>query len=235
MRRLAFAGAVALLALTVSSGPAEAVTVPYTESFSTNDSGWRGNLNSVGTLDWNAGGYVTEVFNFAGNTADQTLILFRGPTSASGGNFAGDWVLNGVSQISALVRHDAPVGVTFFARLARPAGAAGDGFPGAVIVELPTPVEVGSGFSAISFDIFDGNPLFTYEGGPNPLNFPTVFGNIATVQFGVFVPAALAGSATNYDFDLTSVSTVPEAGGLCALALAASAALGALRARERSF
>jgi hypothetical protein len=235
MRRLVFAGALALLALAVPTGPAGAVTVPYTEGFASNDSGWRGNLNSIGTLDWNAGGYVTEVFNFAGNTADQTLILLRGPVSASGGNFAGDWVLNGVSQINALVRHDAPVGVTFFARLARPAGSAGDGFPGAVIVEMTTPVAVGSGFSAISFDIFDGNPLFTYEGGPNPLNFSTVFGNIATVQFGVYVPAELAGSATNYDFDMTSVSLVPEASGLSALALASCAALGALRTRKRSF
>jgi hypothetical protein len=68
-----------------------------------------------------------------------------------------------------------------------------------------------------------------FEGAPN---FAGLFSNIASVQFGVIVPTALQNDPATYNFDLSSVEIVPEAGGLGALALAACAALGVLRSRK---
>jgi hypothetical protein len=224
MRLLAGAGMAALLALALPVATAMAATVPFTETYSTGDSGWRGNTNSPGTLDWSSDGYVTEVFNFQSSVAGgQGPVLFRGPVSASGGNFAGDWILDGVSEIRALVRHDAPTPVTFFARFASPLG-----FPGAIAVAF-APVASSEEWTELVFDILPGNPQFvSFEGS----DFATVFSNVGIVQFGVSVPEGLAGANEDYSFDLTNVSTVPETGGLSALALAACAALGALRPRK---
>jgi len=223
MRLLAGAGMAALLALALPVAPGAAATVPFTEAFTTGDDGWRGNPNTVGSLDWSSGGYVTEVFNFVGSTAGgQGPVLFRGPVSASGGSFAGDWILDGVSEIRALVRHDAPSPVTFFARFASPFG-----FPGAIAVAF-APVASSTSFTELVFGIYPGNPQFIgFEGS----DFATVFSSIGTVQFGVVVPEALAGVDANYAFDLSSVSTVPEPGVLGALALAACAVSGAIRTR----
>lgn len=224
MRFLAGAGMAALLALALPVATATAATVPFTESFSTGDSGWRGNTNSPGTLDWSSEGHVTEVFNFASSVAGgQGPVLFRGPVSASGGNFAGDWILDGVSEIRALVRHDAPSPVTFFARFASPFG-----FPGAIAVAF-APVASSDEWTELVFGIYPENPQFvSFEGS----DFATVFSSVGIVQLGVAVPESLAGVDANYDFELNSVSTVPEAGGLSALALAVCAALRALRPRK---
>ena len=230
MRFLAGAGLIALFALGLPVGPASAVTVPFTEGFTTGDSGWRGNTNSVGTLDWSSDGYVTEVFNFQSLTpTSQGPVLFRANASAgaSGGAFAGDYILNGASEIRALVRHNAPTDVVFFARFA----ASPFGFPGGIISQTAG-ISAGSSFTELVFDLSPGNPNLVLE---DPLQgYSAVFGFVGNVQFGVAVPASLAGVNANYSFDITSVEIVPEAGGLGALALAACAAFVALRARQEA-
>ncbi len=230
MRYLAGAGIAALLALALPVAPASAVTVPFTEDFAGGDAAWRGNTNSVGTLDFSSDGYVTEVFNFGALTpTSQGPVLFRGnaTANASGGAFAGDYILNGVSEIRILVRHNAPTEMVFFARFA----AFPIGFPGAIITQTAG-IAAGSSFTELVFDIDPSNPDMVFE---DPVSgFAGVFGGVGNVQFGVAVPASLAGDPTNYSFDLTRIEIVPEAGGLGALALSACAALGALRTRKRS-
>jgi hypothetical protein len=222
MRFLVGIGLAALMALAGPPTAASAATVPFTEDFATGDAGWRGNPNSVGSLDWSSAGYVSEVFNFAASTAGgQGPVLFRGPVSASGGNFAGDWLTDGVSEIAFSVRHDAEVPITFFARFAAPMG-----FPGAIAVAF-APVASSADWTQLVFAIDPSNPQFIgFEGS----DFTTVFSSIGTVQLGVVVPEALAGVDADVQFDLTSAATVPEPAGLAALALAALAAFFAFRA-----
>jgi hypothetical protein len=223
MRSLVGIGGLALLALALQVAPASAATVPFTEGFTTGDSGWRGNPNTVGSLDWSSEGYVSEDFNFVGSTAGgQGPVLFRGPASASGGNFVGNWLTDGVREISFSVRHDSAVPIQFFARFASPMG-----FPGAVAVNF-TPVVSSSDWTELVFAIDPSNPQFiSFEGS----NFETVFSSIGTVQFGVVVPEGLAGVDLNVQFDVSSVSTVPEPGGLAALAFVAMAIAATFRGR----
>jgi hypothetical protein len=224
MRSWVGIGVAALVALAVQVAPASAATVPFTEGFTTGDSGWRGNPNTVGSLDWSSEGYVSEDFNFVGSTAGgQGPVLFRGPASASGGNFAGSWLTDGVMEIHFSVRHDSAVPIQFFARFASPMG-----FPGAVAVNF-APVVGSSEWTDIVFAISPTNPQFiSFEGS----DFATVFASIGTVQLGVVVPEGLAGVDLNVQFDVSSVSAVPEPVGLAALAILATAILATFRARS---
>lgn len=221
MRFLVGIGVAALVALAVPVAPAGAATVPFTEDFAAGDAAWRGNPNTVGSLDWSSEGYVSEVFSFVSLTpASQGPVLFRGPNDST---YAGNWLTDGVLEVHFSVRHDAPVPVTFFARFPSPFG-----FPGAIAVSF-APVVASSEWTELVFTIDPSNPQFIgFEGS----DFNTVFSNIGRVQLGVSVPEGLAGVDTNVTFDLASVSLVPEAGGLGALALAACGALFALRARH---
>lgn len=226
MRSLVGIGVAALVALALPVAPASAATVPFTEGFSTGDSGWRGNPNTPGSLDWSAGGYVSEVFNFLGSTSGgQGPVLFRGPASASGGNFAGNWLTDGVKEIHFSVRHDASVPITFFARFASPMG-----FPGAVAVNF-APVASSSEWTDLVFNIDPANPQFiSFEGS----DFNTVFASIGTVQLGISIPAALAGQDVSVKFEVNAVSTVPEPAGPAALTMVATAIVTTFRARRRA-
>jgi hypothetical protein len=226
MRLLVGIGVAALVALTLPVAPASAATVPFTEGFTTGDSGWRGNPNTVGSLDWSSEGYVSEAYNFVGSTAGgQGPVLFRGPASASGGNFVGNWLTDGVKEIHFSVRHDSEVPISFFARFVSPMG-----FPGAIAVNF-APVAGSSEWTDLVFAIDPTNPQFiSFEGS----TFAGVFASIGTVQLGVVVPEGLAGVDLNVQFDVSSVSAVPEPAGLAALALFTTAIAATFRARRRA-
>jgi hypothetical protein len=216
----------ALLIALALPAVAGAATVPFTEEFTASDANWRGNPNSVGSLDgWSAtggaggGGYVSEAFNFVGSVfGAQGPVIFRGPASASGGAFAGDWIADAVREVSVYVRHDAPVAVELFARFVSPMG-----FPGAIAAG-DVPVAPGQ-WTRLTFAIDPASPQWTsFEGS----DFATVFGNIGTVQIGATTPAALAGADVAVHFDLDAVSIVPEPASIAFLALA-GLALGGVR------
>src|SRR5262245_4474408 len=115
------AGLLGIAAVLALAAPAAAVTMPFTEDFSVNASGW---LNATsGPLTWNASGgpdggaYVSSTLaSLSGNGT----IQFRANDSAnaSGDAFVGNWLASGVSVLSADVIHDAPVPITFFFRFA---------------------------------------------------------------------------------------------------------------------
>ena len=235
MRLASGLGLAALGALLFFATPARAATIPFSEEFAAGDSGWRANNNAPGSLTWSAsggadgGGYVATSFNFVSSTAGgQGPVLFRGPASASGGAFVGNWLTEGVLEFSFFARTDSAVPLNFFARFVNPAG-----FPGAVAVNF-TPVAVlpAGAWTQLVFAIDPSNPQFvSFEGS----SFAAVFGSIGTVQIGVGIPTPLAGvdQAVSFAIDGVSIRGVPEpsAAALSVLSLAL-AALAARRARS---
>lgn len=186
---------------------ASAATIPFTEDFNNDSANWRNAANSA-VLDWNnagsvdAGAYAFGDFNFVATAENDTPVILRGNagSGASGGAFAGNYIAEGVTQLTAYVRHNAPTPLNFFTRFVSAAN-----FPGAVAVDF-APV-LPNTWTQISFAINPASPQFiTFEGA----NFNAVFSNIARVQFGVSVPAALAGVDQAYTFDLDKVTITPE-------------------------
>jgi hypothetical protein len=215
-------GVLALILITsLAAADVWAASLPFTENFASDASGWLDNAS--GSLTYSAaggqegGGYVSTEFNFVGSTAGgQGPVLFRGNASASGGAFVGNWLGDGVALLTAWVRHDASVPLNYFARFAAPAG-----FPGAIAIDFsPISASTGpDGWTEVQFAIAPGPHFVSFEGS----DFTTVFSSVGRVQIGVSIPAGLAGVDQVVHFDLDSVAITPEpaALGLFALALGA--------------
>lgn len=196
--------------------PAASLTLGFTETFDADASGWvdatSGPLTWVASGGPDGSGYVESSF---GSIHDPGTVQFRGGPASSGGNFAGDWLTEGVSFLSAQVIHDAPVPVTFFFRV-----TTGVNFPAAVGI-VPIPVLPGQ-WTDIGLQIYEANPLIILEAGPG--TFPTVFSAVTNVQVGVSVPVGFENAPFTYGLD--DVRIVPEpgtglllAGGLVAVAI----------------
>ncbi|MCB9867919.1 MAG: PEP-CTERM sorting domain-containing protein [Phycisphaerales bacterium] len=188
----------------VPASIAAATVVPFEESFDANASGWAKDSVGATLLDWTAtggsdgGGFVSSVFNFQNSAENSTPAILRGVPSASGGAFVGDWITDGVDNLSAYVKHDAGFPLTFFMRVA-PFGG-----PGAVgVVFAPVPSDT---WTKINWGIFDGNSQTIYEG----TTFATAFSNVARVQIGVLTPAALAMQDVDVTFSADQVAVTPE-------------------------
>jgi hypothetical protein len=200
----------------------QALTVPYTENFPTNNANWRTNVSGVFMTYVASGGpdgssYATAPFNFAGSAEGSFPVLNRGnPTSlagpgASGDNFFGNWLAGGVTELSAYVRHNATAPMEYFMRV-----ATGPGSPGFIVAE-PVAVQPNI-WTLLTFPINPHNPNNIVEGPMSSFN--GVFANVTRLQFGAFVPAALAGVDQDFNFDLDQISiNVPEPSSV-ALALA---------------
>lgn len=213
--------ATALVAIAAVTGSTSAATVPFTEDFASDTANWKD--AAISDLAYNAAGgpdgsgFVTGSFSFVGSADGDTPVILRGQDTfdASGDNFVGNWLTDGITEFSAFVRHDAPLPLNFFTRFASPFN-----FPGGVAVNF-VPV-LPNTWTQVTFDISALNPQFvSFEGS----DFNTIFSNVGNVQLGVSVPAALAGSGATYSFDLDQPTITPEpatlgliaAGGLCAL------------------
>jgi hypothetical protein len=196
------------------AAPAGALTVPFTEDFVGNASGWVNNAS--GALTWNAtggpdgGSYVsTTLASISGNGT----IQFRANDGfdASGDAFVGNWI-GTVTSISAQVFHDAPEPIDFFFRFAG-AGAM-VGFLGAVAPNTWTPV-------SIAID----PATLTPAGG----SYLTTMSNVINLQVGVSVPLEYEGVPFTYGLDEVAIGPEPGTGALLAGALIA---LGAVRRRR---
>ena len=181
-------------------------TVLFQEDFASDSALWT-NFDNSALLSFNAAGgpdgssYASGSFNFLNSVfGDQGPVVFRGETTpggpASGGNFFGNWIADGVREFSAFVRHDSPVPLTFFTRLADSVN-----FPARTAVQF-APV-FGNTWTDLNFSINPSSPNFvTFEGE----SFATVFDNIGRMQIGVSIPAGLAGVDQNITFDLDQVA-----------------------------
>jgi len=219
---------IGLLTIALVAGSAAAdLTNPFTEDFNAGANNWLGG-GFLPPTDFSTGGvgdsgYIGAETGFEFSDPGGFNVVFRGNTGllpgtdASGGNFFGDWISNGVTEFSFSIRHDIPVPVTVFARIA--ANSFGSAFPGAVAVNF-APVAAGE-WTEVSFDISADNPAFvTFEGS----TFESIFSNVGFLQIGVTAPDALLGDPTLYDVGLDNVSIVPAPASLLGLAPIALAA-----------
>jgi hypothetical protein len=209
----------ALLAALCVAGSASALTVPFTEDFATDVSGWEDAGNAP--LTWNAAGgpdgssHASTQFSYFGfsNPFGGGPVVFRASQAddASGGAFVGDWVGGGVLAVSAWVYQDTGVDLTFFLRV-----ATSFNFPGAVLNDEQS---VPSGvWTRIEIPIQTTVPPCFEESAPCAQSFATV-GNF---QLGTNAPAALTELDQSFVLALDQVSlvAVPEPG--TALLLGAS-------------
>lgn len=159
-------------------------------------------LNWVAVGGADGAGYASTSFSFAASVAGDTPVIIRAHDEfgSSGGAFEGNYIAEGVTELTAFVRHDAVAPINFFVRFTGPGN-----FPGAVAVNF-VPV-LPNQWTPISIQIDAANPQFvTFENS----DFNTIFSDIGHIQVGPSVPAALAGSGAVVTFDIDSVSIVPE-------------------------
>jgi hypothetical protein len=229
------AGAVACLVAASWAFPcgAQNLTVPFTETFSTDAANWR--IAPAGTLaTWNGnGGPANGTFiSRTGSGPDTGFgqfvsgpILFRGEDAfnSSSDRFVGDWITGDVGSFSVDVFHDHASPLLFQLRLAN-----SNNSPGASAVDVSVTPGV---WTKLTVPIVDSAAVFqTYGQLGNPPNasaFSQIFSSIGNVQIGLaagqvggtgLAPTVTLGMAN------PAIAAVPEPGTWAALGAAAVAA-----------
>lgn len=197
-----------VIAFAVTSTATFGAIVPFTEGFDNDAANW---FNSGGTAvsDYvpaggpDGTGFLTGSLDLSNTVDGDTPVLFRGEQifGSSGGAFEGNYLAEGITELSAMVRHDAPAPLNFFTRFSRGLSNA----PGAIAVEfVPVFPNV---WTEISFAIDPVNPQFiSFEFS----DFTGVFSSIGNIQIGAAINPGTAGLPATVQFDLDQVSIVPE-------------------------
>ena len=223
--------ALACVALVVAGNSVQAATPPFTEDFPTDSANW-GDSSGLNPLTYvptggpDGGSYASTGSAFSDpNSAGDSVVLFRGQDEfgSSGGAFIGNWITDGVRKVTAQVRHNAFGPVNYFVR-----GSGPGNFPGAVAVQF-APV-FPNVWTEVSFLLNPGSPQFvSFEG----MDWNAVFSNVGHLQFGVNVPASLAGNPTPFTFDIDKISiATPEPSTLCLAAVSLIGLCGVSRRRR---
>jgi len=217
-------------ALSSGAGAASALTVPFTEDFTSGVAGWRNGANTADLSHVASGGpdggaYASGTFNYFGfvpPVPGAGPVTFRGQDefSFSGLSFVGNWITGGVEELSVWVRQNTSETLTYFMRV-----ASSFNFPGAVILST-TPV-LPNTWTLVTFDIDPSNPLCFGEG----VTCAQALANVAHLQFGTSAPAALTGLDQAFTLEIDKIQLVPEPGTtlLFASGLAGIAWFGARR------
>lgn len=216
-----------VLAVALARPASAGLVVPFTEGFDADAANWFDPAGAA-LLDWNADGgpsgagdgHVTTDFAFS-NAGPFGTTLFRAQDEfgSSGGAFEGNWMASGVDTLSFWFKHDVPVPINVFARLAGPAN-----FPGAAAVSF-VPVAPNT-WTEVAIPVFEGAPNIMLEG----TSYADVFSNIGHIQIGISTPEGFENDTTMYSYALDNVSITPAPGALGLLALAGLAG----RRRRRS-
>jgi hypothetical protein len=216
-----------------SAVDAQAVSVPFSETFDASVSGWENNVNDP--LTFNAtggsdgGGYASGTFNFNGYVpgpggSGPIVLRATAADNPSGGAFIGSWTAAGVASVSVMVRHDAPEPITYFLRLATAANSPA----GAVQSSVAVAANV---WTQITFPILPLATSCVDAGPPGACN--TALAAVGNFQLGTNAPAGLLDDAVAYHFDVDQVTLnpIPEpaTAGLLGLGLAALAGSGRRR------
>ena len=205
---------------------------PYSLDFSAGTSGWRfattetpatalTTIASGGAVD--GGAFIRKTMTTLTGTnpmSPTTALMFRAHKTYSGidTDFSGNWMA--VEEVRAWVRHDAPDPLPFVGRFAATFNS-----PAAFYTE--SPLVQPNVWTELVFTISPASPdLTTYEAGTYYDVFQGFDGTgVSNMQFGVSIPASLAGTGPyNFDFDKVSIIT-PEPGS-AALAAFGLAGLG---------
>lgn len=218
----------ALLVLLTST--AGAVTVPFTEDFSANNSNWGKSPSVFTAADYvstggptGAGdGFISNAFTFAGGDLGQ--LVFRGQDNfnSSGNAFVGNWI-GTVNTLSFWIRQNSDTPLRVGIRMA----VAGSSFPGANIV-AQTPVQPNV-WTLINIPISEtpgAGYIYTGEGAP----LSAVTGNLGKIQILAQRETLAVGTVVTFGVD--KISIVPEPSSLV-LAGFGLAAAGAMVVRRR--
>ena len=205
---------------------------PFVENFSTDAANWTQSsggalLNHVATGGPANDPYVTRnatlpAYQPPGQMGALASIVFRGEQTplASNGGFNGNWLTAGIKKVTAFVRHNAGVPLSYNFRLADPNNS-----PGASYFTDPVPSGV---WTKLTVDVTPTSPQWiTYGAGTHA----TVFDNIGRIQISAVVPVGWDGTqSVAFDLDRVAVA-VPEPATLAAGAMAVAGL--ALVARRR--
>jgi hypothetical protein len=199
-----------VLAVLIADG--RAVTVlPFTEGFDSGASNWlNGGFQTPNYAS--SGGLFNSGYISTSATIDTTgfgPIVFRGnnSTSASDKAFVGDWLLNGVSEFSAYVWHNAPVALNFYARFDKGSGSAASSNNHLVASSTWTLLKI-----PIVNSLGTTGQVFESYGAAGASGFSTIFNSINNVQIALGASQDPSTRGQTYTVRLDGVSIVPEPG-----------------------
>jgi hypothetical protein len=206
----------ALLAIAAGTfaSPTFAVTVPFTENFTSDAANWRDGAGAAAT--WVASGgpdgssYITSTASAFFLDDNDPVVLFRGQVgfNSSGDAFVGNWISTGVNQFSVWVRHNAPVSLDFFVRFATSGNFPGTAADKGALIAPNT-------WTKLSYEISPShiNEYLFPEGPPSFYN--STFSSLGNIQIGYSVPAGFGLDTNSYTFALDQPSIpTPEPGSM---------------------
>jgi PEP-CTERM motif len=209
---------VAALVVAAIAPRAFAVANIFTEDFATSAAGWA-NFNSGNFLTYNATGgpdgssYASGPRSFLNQAAGNTPVALRArwddPWNSSNDAFHRNWVTDGVRLVSAWFKHDVPVPVGFFLRVAGEANTPGHVYVDGIGSDSNTwKLAQPNTWTRFVFNVSDLSPnLRSSENG----TWPSVLSLVGHVQFGAIVPAGFSTDATSYTLGIDKVTiSTPE-------------------------
>ncbi len=189
------------------AGNGFAATVPFTEDFDLGPADWY-DFPGTAPVIWAAtggpdgGAYVTGTYFVPDPPPPFGVSMFRAQDefNSSGGAFEGDWVADGVKQLSFFIRHDALQPIDVFARFTTP-----DNFPGAVgILFAPIPAGV---WTEVTIDVTPTSPQIILE----CCTYDDTFTNIGHLQIGIVPTVDFVGQLITVDLDKVTIIPAPGA------------------------
>ncbi|MBK1816358.1 hypothetical protein JIN84_12095 [Luteolibacter yonseiensis] len=213
-----------------------AAVLPFTETFSSNNSNWTQNVSAT-AANWissggagGSGGYITTTYSVT-NTTSGTPVVARatGSNSASGGQFIGDY--SEIDTITVSVKSNATFDLPIALRL-------GGAVPGTAITINGGILPAGADWTTFTFNL-TANNFISYEGTPgadNAAKFANATSNVANLQLFFYLGAAgytPPSTTTPVTLSVDSVSLVPEPSA-CVLSALGVVGLFCFRSRKQA-